>query len=140
MSTTQKNIIIYPTPIKIKFRQFYKEFPILIKMAYHKKNKVPEEQKPVRVKLPRGREVIGIIEQRVGGNKMLVECLDGKTRNCRVPGRLRRKLWLRPEDVVIIEPWELDKDKRGDVIFKYRNNQIAWLKKKGYLKSEKTEF
>ena len=101
-------------------------------MAYHKKNRGQEEQKPVRVKLPRGREVIGIIEQRVGGNKMLVECLDGKTRNCRVPGRLRRKLWLRPEDVVIIEPWELDKDRRGDVIFKYRNNQIAWLKKKGY--------
>ena len=91
------------------------------------------------MKLPRGEEVIGIIEQRLGGNKMSVNCLDGKTRNCRVPGRLRRKLWLRPEDVVIIEPWELDKDK-GDVIFKYRPNQVAWLKKNGHLKTEVTEF
>lgn len=105
-----------------------------------KRYKNQEEQKIVRVRLPRGEEMIGIIEQRVGGNKMMVNCLlDRKTRNCRVPGRLRRKLWLRPGDVVIIEPWELNKD-RGDVIFKYRPTQIAWLRKKGYLESEKTEF
>ncbi len=105
----------------------------------HKKRQGQEEPKIVRVRLPRGEEIIGIIEQRVGGNKMMVNCLDGKTRNCRVPGRLRRKLWLRPGDVVIIEPWELNKEK-GDVIFKYRPTQISWLKKKGYLESEKTEF
>ena len=92
-----------------------------------------------RARLPRGKESIGIIEQRLGGNKMLVNCLDGKTRNCRVPGRLKRALWLRPGDVVIIEPWELDFDK-GDVIFKYRPNQIEWLKKHGHLKTEATEF
>ena len=106
---------------------------------YKKKNKNQEEEKVTRVKLPKGKEILGIIEQRLGGNKMLVNCLDGKTRNCRVPGRLRRKLWLRPNDVVIIEPWELDKEK-GDVIFKYRLNQVDWLKKNGYLKTEETEF
>ncbi len=99
-----------------------------------------EEQKVTRVRLPRGKEVLGIIEQRYGGNKMLVDCLDGKQRNCRVPGRLRRALWLRPGDVVIIEPWELDKDARGDVLFKYRPNQAAWLRKKGYLKKESDKF
>ena len=92
-----------------------------------------------RARLPKGKEVIGIIEQRFGGNKMEVSCLDGKTRNCRVPGRLKRKLWLRPENVVIIEPWELD-DTKGDVIFKYKPNQIKWLKKNNYLKTEATEF
>ncbi len=93
----------------------------------------------LRVRLPRGKEVIGIIEQRLGGNKMMVNCLDGKNRNSRVPGRLKRALWLRPNDVVIVEPWELD-NTRGDVIFKYKPNHIAWLKSHGYLKSEKTEF
>lgn len=97
------------------------------------------EQKITRVKLPRGKEVLGIIEQRLGGNKMMINCLDGKTRNCRVPGRLKRKLWLRPNDVVIVEPWELD-DNRGDIIFKYRTNQIEWLRKNGYLEKEKVEF
>ena len=105
----------------------------------NKKQGNQEEEVVTRVKLPRNGEVIGIIEQRLGGNKMLVACLDGKARNCRVPGRLRRALWLRPGDVVIIELWELDKEK-GDVIFKYRPNQVEWLKEKGYLKRDKTEF
>lgn len=103
------------------------------------KPKTQEEPKVVRARLPKGEEVIGIIERRLGGNKMMVSCLDGKDRNCRVPGRLKRKLWLRPGDVVIIQPWELDKDK-GDVIFKYRSNQIAWLRANGYLDKEKSEF
>ena len=97
------------------------------------------EQKVTRARLPRGREVIGIIEQRLGGNKMMVNCLDGKKRNSRVPGRLRRALWLRPGDVVIVEPWELD-NLKGDIIFKYRENQIQWLKANGHLKTESSEF
>lgn len=95
--------------------------------------------KPQRVRLPRGREVIGILDQRLGGNKMMIACVDGKNRNCRVPGRLKRALWLRPGDVVIIEPWELD-DTKGDVLFKYRPNQIAWLRKNGHLETESDEF
>lgn len=111
-------------------------------MGYDKnknKNNNGEEEKVTRVKLPRGKEVLGIIEQRLGGNKMMVNCLDGKSRNCRVPGRLKRKLWLRPDDIVIIEPWELDTNK-GDVLFKYRPNQVEWLRKNGYLEKEKLEF
>ncbi len=109
-------------------------------MAYYKqKNRNDEEPKIQRARLPRGKEIIGIIEQRFGGNKMNVNCLDGKNRNCRVPGRLKRKLWLRPNDVVIIEPWELDNSK-GDIIFKYNKSQIEWLKRNKYLETEKVEF
>jgi len=110
-------------------------------LTKEKKTKILEdpEQKVFRVRLPRGKEVLGIIEQRHGGNKMKVSCLDGKERNCRVPGRLKRALWLRPNDVVIIQPWELDNEK-GDVLFKYRPNQVAWLKSNGHLKTEKNEF
>ncbi len=92
-----------------------------------------------RAKLPKQGEVIGIIETRLGGNRMNVACLDGKERNCRVPGRLRRRLWLRPEDVIIVQPWELDNTK-ADILFKYPNNQIQWLKNNGYLKTESMEF
>ncbi len=110
-------------------------------MDQHKKSKPQEQEEQIitRAPLPKGREVIGIIEQRYGGNKMKVNCLDGKERNCRVPGRLKRKLWLRPNDVVIIEPWELDNEK-GDVILKYHSNQIEWLKRNGFLKTEESEF
>jgi len=102
-------------------------------------NENPEQQVVTRAPLPKGDEVLGTVEQRLGGNKMFVNCVDGKTRNCRVPGRLKRKLWLRPNDVVIVEPWELDKDK-ADIILKYKPNQVEWLKRKGYLKTEKNEF
>lgn len=98
-----------------------------------------EQMIVTRAPLPKGEEMIGVIEQRLGGNKMLVSCSDGKTRNCRVPGRLKRKLWLRPGDVVIVEPWELDKEK-ADVILKYKPNQVEWLKRNGYLDKGKSEF
>lgn len=85
-----------------------------------------------RVRMPRGKEAIGIISQRFGGNKMEVLCSDGKIRNCRVPGKYKRNLWLRPRDVVLIVPWEFDSDK-GDVIFKYTSSAINQLRKKGLL-------
>ena len=92
-----------------------------------------QPQEEFRIKLPRDEEVLGIIEQRLGGSRMRVRCLDGKTRICRIPGRLKRKLWIREGDLLLIEPWEFDNDK-GDVIFKYQPNQVTWLKNKGYLK------
>ncbi len=96
-----------------------------------------EEQEQLeirRIRLPRGRETIGILDQRLGASRMKVRCLDGKTRICRVPGRLKRKLWVREKDLLLIEPWELGGNEKGDVIFKYKPSQIAWLKKSGYLK------
>lgn len=99
-----------------------------------------QEQTFIRVRTPRNREVLGIIEQRVGANRMVVKCLDGKTRNCRIPGSLRRSLWLRPGDTVIVEPWEFDSDTRGDVILKYTPAQIEWLKRKGFLRDVAGEF
>lgn len=98
-----------------------------------------EEPKVIRVRLPKGKEVIGIIESRLGGNRMSVDCLDKVNRKCRIPGRLKRRLWIRPGDIVIIEPWEFDNEK-GDVLFKYTPPQVDWLKKKGHLKEDKTEF
>lgn len=113
---------------------------------YNQKNKhgsrnsqSEQPQQVTRVKLPRGDEVLGIIEQRLGGSRMSVTCLDKIPRNCRVPGKLKRKLWLRPGDVVIVKPWEFDKDK-GDVIFKYTPTEINWLENKGFLKKEESEF
>ena len=92
----------------------------------------PQEE-IIRVKTPRGRQSLGIVDQRLGGSRMKVKCFDGNSRVCRIPGRLKRKLWIRENDVVLVEPWELD-NSRGDIIFKYKQNQIDWLKKKGFLK------
>ena len=91
-------------------------------------------------KIPRGKEVMGKVEQRVGANRMIIKCFDEKTRNCRIPGALRRNLWIRPGDTVIVEPWEFDGDTRGDILFKYTPAAIDWLKRKGFIKEMGGEF
>ena len=100
---------------------------------------IPESEGGGRVRMPRGKELIGVIIQRLGGNRMEVQATDGKVRNCRVPGRYKRSLWLRPKDIVMIVPWVDDNDK-GDVIFKYNSSAINQLRKRGILDSLKSDF
>jgi len=92
------------------------------------------QQQIIRIKLPRGNQTFGIIEQRLGGSRMKVRCLDGKTRICRIPGRLKRHLWVREGDVGIIEPWEYGGDAKGDIVYKYSKSQVQFIHRKGYLK------
>lgn len=96
-----------------------------------------QEEQQFRVRLPRGKEVLGVLEQRLGASRMLIRCFDGHTRTCRVPGRLKRGLWLREGDIVIVEPWENSPDEKGDVLYKYHPAAVEWLKKKGHIKIEK---
>ncbi len=99
------------------------------------------ENQVIRVRLPQGREVLGIVQQRLGGSRMRVRCLDSKERICRIPGRLRRALWVRENDVVIVEPWELSGDEKGDIIHKYGSKaEVDFLRRKGLLKSLEEEF
>lgn len=102
-------------------------------MAAYKRPQLTEEEQIQRVKLPRGEQSIGLLTARLGGSRCRVKCLDGKERICRIPGRLKRSLWVRENDIVIVEPWEFGGDEKGDIIFKYRPVQVKWLKKKGYL-------
>ena len=105
-------------------------------MAY-----TPPDQPMIRVRLPQGKEVLGIVQQRVGGSRMKVLCLDGKERMCRIPGRLRRGLWVRENDVIIVEPWELGGDVKGDVVYKYRSKaEVAFLKRRGLLDAIEDDF
>ena len=94
-----------------------------------------EQEELRRIKLPRGRQVIGILDRRLGGSRCYVRCLDGKTRNCRIPGRLKRMLWVREGDIILVEPWELEQDEKGDIIFKYTKSQVQLIQRRGMLKS-----
>ena len=64
-----------------------------------------EAPSEIRLKLPRDNEVLGVIIAIVGGSRMKVSCKDGKERTCRIPGRLRNRMWVRDGDVVIVKPW-----------------------------------
>lgn len=106
--------------------------------SQHNSNPNPEFA-PARARMPHGRQMIGTVVQRLGGNRMEVACTDGKTRNCRVPGRFKRSLWLRLNDTVMIERWEHDDDK-GDVIYKYNSSEITQLRKRGMLTQNNSKF
>ena len=98
-----------------------------------------ELQPNTRAKMPHKGEFIGIILQRLGGNRMEVKCSDGKTRNCRIPGRFKRKFWIRANDIVIVQPWEGD-DEKADIIFHYPKNAVSQLRKAGLLNGLTNEF
>jgi len=95
-----------------------------------------------RIKLPQTGQVLGVLDQRLGASRTRVRCLDGKTRICRIPGRLKRRLWVRENDILIIEPWEFSGDEKGDILYKYTPTQVQYLKKRGHLKQieEMEEF
>jgi translation initiation factor 1A len=81
--------------------------------------------------LPKEGEILGVIEQMFGFDRVRVRCRDGYVRNARIRGKIRKRMWVREGDVVVIRPWPVQGDKRGDIIFRYTGTQLEWLKKKG---------
>lgn len=96
---------------------------------------VPGVDQPItRVKLPRQGELLGVVTGIMGGGRMTVICSDGKERMGRIPGKLKKRIWVREGDAIAIKPWEIEGDKKGDVVWRYHPNEKAWLREKGYLK------
>ncbi|MBI5225827.1 translation initiation factor eIF-1A [Candidatus Micrarchaeota archaeon] len=89
---------------------------------------------PIRVRAPRPGEIIGIVTEMTGGARMRVQCSDGKDRMCRVPGKIRRRIWVRAGDYVIVTPWSVEGDEKGDIAFRYTKVQSEALKSRGLLK------
>jgi len=108
--------------------------------APKKPEEQPQQQLPIRVKIPKDGQFIGIVTQRLGGKRMSVKTTDNKVRNCRVPGRFRRKFWLREGNYVIVEPWP-DDDSKGDIVHQYRRpGEIMQLKKRNLVNNLKSGF
>lgn len=103
-------------------------------MVSDKKKKLQDlqNQAPAKVKLPRGDQFIGIVEKRLGGSRMNVRSADGRDILARVPGRAKKFLWIREGDIVLLEPWEFDKNK-ADLFYKYKPNERKVLERKGLL-------
>lgn len=86
----------------------------------------------IRVRLPRGKEILGEIEEMLGASRLKVKCKDGILRMCRIPGRFRKRINMRVGDIVIVEPWDIENDK-GDVIWIYSRTHAAWLRNNGHI-------
>ncbi|HID91127.1 TPA: translation initiation factor eIF-1A [Candidatus Bathyarchaeota archaeon] len=100
------------------------------------KKKVLSEEELKKLVLPGPGDVIGVALQLLGYDRVLVKCDDGHVRLCRIRGKLKRKVWIRPNDYVLVSPWDFQYDTRGDIFWRYKKSQIEWLKKQGYLKGD----
>ncbi|BAA30680.1 116aa long hypothetical translation initiation factor eIF-1A [Pyrococcus horikoshii OT3] len=105
-------------------------------MIMPKKERKVEGEEVIRVPLPEGNQLFGVVEQALGAGWMDVRCEDGKIRRCRIPGKLRRRVWIRVGDLVIVQPWPVQSDKRGDIVYRYTQTQVDWLLRKGKITQE----
>ena len=98
------------------------------------KKKVRSEEELKNMVLPVANDVMGIAEKMLGNDRVLVKCQDGHERLCRIRGKMKRRMWIRRGDIVLVSPWDFQSDKRGDIIWRYKRNQAEWLRRNGYLK------
>jgi len=84
--------------------------------------------------LPSEHDVLGIATKMLGQGRVMVKCQDGCNRVCRIRGKMKRRRWVRNDDVVLVSPWEFQSDRKGDIFFRYTRNQSRWLRDKGILK------
>ncbi|MFB6208428.1 MAG: translation initiation factor eIF-1A [Candidatus Nanohaloarchaea archaeon] len=98
-----------------------------------------EEEGVQRVREPSGKEVLGIVLRKEGGGKYRVYCTDGNERICRIPGSKKRGLWVKRDSVVLVDPWDIQGDEKGDIVYSYSNAETRWLEDHDYL-DEISEF
>lgn len=96
------------------------------------KRKVLNEAHLKELVLPQEGELLGRVLKISGGNQVLVQCTDGETRLCRIRGKMKRRMWIREGDVVLVSPWDFDK-KRADIMWRYIRDHADWLQNNGYL-------
>ena len=91
----------------------------------------------IRVKMPNRKinEMFAFAEQILGGRRVTVLCEDGETRMARIPGKMRRRQWVRDGDLIIVWPWDFQ-DSKADVKHRYTKTQAMYLSRKGVLPKE----
>ena len=53
-------------------------------------------------------------------------------RTCRIRGKIKRRMWIRDNDLVLIAPWDFKSD-RADIIWRYIAAHAEKMKADGLL-------
>ncbi|MCH2648794.1 MAG: translation initiation factor eIF-1A [Candidatus Poseidoniaceae archaeon] len=95
----------------------------------------------IRVKMPNRRinEMFALADQILGGRRVSILCEDGETRLARIPGKMRRRQWVREGDLIIVWPWDFQ-DSKADVKHRYTKTQAMYLSRKGVLPDDVDVF
>jgi len=78
---------------------------------------------------PRG-EMFGVVREMNGASRARVLCEDEKNRMCRLVGKMKKKVWVRVGDLVIVRKWTIQENEKGDMIFRYTKTQREKIKDK----------
>jgi translation initiation factor 1A len=99
-----------------------------------KKPAPPQGEEIVRVRLPQKRnsEIFGRAEMMMGANHIRVRGEDGVTRTGRIKGKIKKKVWIREGDILVVIPWSFQDDK-CDIVYRYTTPQVDWLRRTGHL-------
>jgi len=76
--------------------------------------------------------MFAIADNILGGRRVRSICEDGETRLARIPGKMRRRQWVREGDLIVIQPWEFQ-DEKANVCMRYTKTQSLYLSRKGVL-------
>ncbi|MHC1624504.1 MAG: translation initiation factor eIF-1A [Methermicoccaceae archaeon] len=87
----------------------------------------------VRIPQPEKGEMFGMVEAMLGSNHVKVKCMDGTVRLGRIEGKMKKRVWIREGDIVIVIPWEFQ-DSKANIVWRYTQPQVEWLQRRGYLK------
>ncbi|OGD49674.1 translation initiation factor eIF-1A [Candidatus Bathyarchaeota archaeon RBG_13_46_16b] len=98
------------------------------------KKKVRSEGNISEMVLPSSNEVLGIATKLLGYDRIMVKCQDGFERLCRIRGKMKRRVWIRVNDIVVVSPWDFQRETRGDLTWRYTQGQAEMLRRKGHLK------
>ena len=98
------------------------------------KKKVLSESEIHELVLPSASEVLGVATKMLGFDRLMVKCQDGHERLCRIRGKMKRRVWIRVNDIVVVSPWEFQTESRGDITWRYTRGQAEMLRRRGYLK------
>lgn len=97
--------------------------------------------RPLRLKdsQPDSSELYGRVTKRNGGNPPIIQvlCEDGVERNCVVRGKMRNRVWMNPNDFVIIIYNKDSSSNAGEIDYKYDPQEVTKLEKLGELSSDK---
>ncbi|MGD1004784.1 MAG: translation initiation factor eIF-1A [Methanoregulaceae archaeon] len=94
----------------------------------------PDGTTTIRVRLPKkwNKEQFACAELMMGANHIRVKCYDGITRMGRIKGKIKKKVWIREGDILIVTPWSFQ-DGKCDISYRYLPPQVDWLRKNRYI-------
>ena len=87
-----------------------------------------------RLPLPRRNrgEIFGVANQLLGAARIRVMCEDNVSRMGRITGKMKKKMWIREGDLLVVRPWGFQEGK-ADILFRYSRTQATYLSRRNLL-------